>query len=273
MECPYQPGDRYDDFRILEILGDGSFAWVFAAESDKFPEPVALKLSKMPVVNEEMAVRALREIRILGSLESPHVVNITDSGVGSDGRWYMLMELLEGGELSELHELDQPMAVAEAVKIAYQACLGLEDAHRAGIVHRDLKPSNLWLCKDGSVKVIDFGLARSWNDDTIIGANATQGHMLVGTPHYAQPEQVKSVRLTPASDVDSLGFMLYELLVGRVPLFADKPCSEIRRTLKNTPLEWLTAHDERPVVPIEHYPEGQALPEELRNIIASTLMP
>jgi serine/threonine-protein kinase len=271
MQCPYQPGDRYDRFRIVEVLGDGSFAWVFAAEDSKTSQTVALKLSRTPLMSQDMAVRAKREIRILGSLTNPHVVHVTDSGVGDDGRWFMVMELLEGRELSLVHDFDDCMPADQAVDWIYQACLGLEDAHRAGIVHRDIKPSNLWVCEDGTIKVIDFGLARSWNSDTIAGQNATQGHMLVGTPHYAQPEQVKSGKLTPASDVYSLGFILYELLVGRVPLFPDRKCSEVRTTLKNDPLEWLGAHIENPVVPIDRYPEGQVLPTELRRIVHATL--
>jgi serine/threonine protein kinase len=271
MDCPYQAGDRYDRFRLLRLLGDGTFAWVFAAEDERSETTVALKLSKSPITSQEMAVRARREIRVLRSLTSPHVVHVLDSGIGGDARFYLVMELLQGAELSALRNLDEPMSSSEAIKVIYQACLGLVDAHREGIVHRDLKPNNLWMCEDGTVKVIDFGLARSWDDDTIMGVNATQGHMLVGTPHYAQPEQVRSGKLTPASDVYSLGFILYELLTGRVPLFADERCSEVRARLANDPLEWLGAHVERPAVPLDRYPEGRALPEQLRDLVHDTL--
>lgn len=267
MEGFPQPGDRYADFRILEVLGVGAFALVYKAKHPAHDEPVALKVSKEPVVSEAVALRALREIRILSGLSSPHVVKIHDHGLGPDERWFMVMELLRGRDLSASHDLDEPLPPNEAVRIIYEACLGLEEAHRAGIVHRDIKPRNLWVTPTGSIKVLDFGLARSWGGDSIVAANATSGHVLVGTPHYAQPEQVKTGKLTPASDVYSLAFLLYELLTGRTPLFADRRCSKVRSRLANEPLSWLTAHVKSPVVPIDHYPEGQRLSDELKELI------
>lgn len=268
---PLGAGDRYEGFEILRILGAGTFAWVYAARHADYVPPVALKLSRSPVDSEQTALRALREIRILGTLSNPHVVHIFDHGLGADERWYMVMELLEGGELSNRHDFDRPMAPAEAARVVHQACLGLDEAHRAGIVHRDIKPDNLWLMPDRSIKVLDFGLARAWDTDSTIGANATMGHMLIGTPHYAQPEQVKTGKLTPASDVYSLGVMLYELLCGRTPLFPDQPVSEVRDALMDDPLKWLVAHVKEPLVPIDRYPEGRALPRRLVELLTEVL--
>jgi serine/threonine protein kinase len=270
-QSPLKPGDVYEGFQIRRVLGQGTFAWVYEARHSSWVQPVALKLSRVPVDSEETALRALREIRILGTLTNPHVVHIFDHGLGSDERWYMVMELLEGAELSTVHDFDRPMPAARAVRLVQQACLGLHEAHRAGIVHRDIKPDNLWISNDGSVKVLDFGLARAWDNTSTIGANATTGHMLIGTPHYAQPEQVKTGKLTPASDVYSLGMVLYELLVGRTPLFADQRVSEVRDLYVGEPLKWLIAHVKSPMVPIEHYPEGKRLPRRLQELIAGTL--
>jgi serine/threonine protein kinase len=268
---PLKPGDVYEGFAIRRVLGAGTFAWVYEARHPSWVQPVALKLSRVPVDSEETALRALREIRILGTLTNPHVVHIFDHGLGADERWYMVMELLEGGELSALHDFDQPMPVVRAVRLVQQACLGLDEAHREGIVHRDVKPDNLWISTDGSVKVLDFGLARAWDNASTIGANATTGHMLIGTPHYAQPEQIKTGKLTPASDVYSLGMVLYELLVGRTPLFPDQAVSEVRDALIEEPLKWLVAHVKSPVVPLDRYPEGQRLPRRLQQLVAGTL--
>jgi serine/threonine protein kinase len=268
---PCKPGDVYEGFEILRVLGQGTFAWVYEARHAKWVQPVALKLSRVPVDSEETALRALREIRILGTLTNPHVVHIFDHGLGADERWYMVMELLEGGELSKLHDMDRPMRPAQAVRVIQQACLGLHEAHREGIVHRDIKPDNLWLASDGSVKVLDFGLARAWDNASTIGADATTGHMLIGTPHYAQPEQVKTGKLTPASDVYSLGVVLYELLTGRTPLFADQPVSEVRDALIDEPLKWLVAHVKSSLVPLVRYPEGRRLPRRLVELVTSTL--
>ncbi len=268
---PLAPGDVYEGFTIVRVLGQGTFAWVYEARHANFVQPVALKLSRVPVDSEETALRALREIRILGTLTNPHVVHIFDHGLGEDERWYMVMELLEGGELSKLHDFDQPMVPAQAARVIQQACLGLDEAHREGIVHRDIKPDNLWLATDGSVKVLDFGLARAWDNASTIGANATTGHMLIGTPHYAQPEQVKTGKLTPASDVYSLGIVLYELLTGRTPLFPDQPVSEVREALIDEPLKWLVAHVKSPLVPLDRYPEGRRLPKRLVELVGSAL--
>jgi serine/threonine-protein kinase len=264
-------GDRYEQFEILELLGEGTFALVYAVRAPGYDDPVALKLSREPVTSESQALRALREIRILSSLSNPHVVHVYDHGLGSDERWFLLMEQLNGQELAVCHDFDVPLRAEDAIRIVHQACLGLDEAHRAGIVHRDIKPGNIWIQPDGSVKLLDFGLARSWGDDSIIGANATQGHMLIGTPHYAQPEQVRTGKLSPASDVYSLAMILYELLTGSIPLYADQPCSEIRNAFDGDPLSWLAAHLERDVVPIDHYPQGRALPREVRDAIHAAL--
>ncbi len=270
-QSPLKPGDVYEGFQIRRVLGSGTFAWVYEARHASWVQPVALKLSRVPVDSEQTALRALREIRILGTLTNPHVVHIFDHGLGADERWYMVMELLEGAELSKVHDFDRPMPPPRAARIVQQACLGLHEAHRAGIVHRDVKPDNLWLCRDGSIKVLDFGLARAWDNSSTIGANATMGHMLIGTPHYAQPEQIKTGKLTPASDVYSLGIVLYELLVGRTPIFADQLVSEVRDAFVGEPLKWLVAHVKSPSVPIDRYPEGKRLPKRLQELVMSTL--
>src|SRR5690554_1911266 len=215
-ELELRPGDHYDQFEIVRVLGKGSYARVFAARHPNYPGGpgglIALKLSRTPLTSETTAIRALREIRALQSLHNPHVVHILDHGMGSDERWYMVMELLEGCTLLEDHDFDIAMLPSEAIHLIYQACVGVDEAHRQGIVHRDIKPENLWIQqKTRQLKVLDFGLARAWDPSVTVGEQATVGHMLIGTPHYAQPEQVHSGVLTPASDVYSLGIVLYEL--------------------------------------------------------------
>lgn len=268
---PLRAGRVYEGFRLLEHLGEGTFAQVFRAMHRDYREPIALKISKHPVDSEETALRALREIRILGSLTNPHVVHVYDHGLGSDERWYMVMELLEGESLADHHDFDLSLDAREAVRIVKEACLGLDEAHRAGVVHRDIKPENLWVTKDGSIKVLDFGLARAWDVDSTIGANATMGNMLIGTPHYAQPEQVLVGKLTPASDVYSLGMVLYELLTGRTALFDGESCSEVRERLRDEPLQWLVAHLKQPIIPLDRHPEAAKLPRRLVDIVHRSL--
>ena len=272
MDFDLAPGDRYDEFEILGELGTGTFARVYAVRAPGYPEPVALKLSRSPVTEEATALRALREIRILESLTNPHVVRIYDHGMGVDDRWYMLMELLDGDDLLRVHDFCAPMDTARAVRLIYEAAVGLDEAHRQGIVHRDIKPENLWILPSDRLKVIDFGLARAWDPASTMGITATMGHMLVGTPHYSQPEQVHGSELVPASDVYSLGIVLYELLSARMPLFAKEPCNDVRERLLDEPLEWLSAHVKRPVVPLDRYRDcRKRLPERLIQLIHTML--
>lgn len=268
MDPELNPGDHYEGFEILRELGTGTFAKVYAVRAPGHPHPVALKLSRKPVTEEATALRALREIRILESLTNPYVVHILDHGMAADDRWYMLMELLEGADLLTVHDFHEPMDVVKAVRLAYEACVGLDEAHRQGIVHRDIKPENLWILPDGHLKVIDFGLARAWDPASTFGITATMGHMLVGTPHYSQPEQVEGTELTPASDVYSVGIVLYELLSARMPLFAKEPCNAVRERLLDEPLEWLSAHVKRPLVPLDKYRDcRKRLPARLMQVV------
>ncbi|NJK32751.1 MAG: serine/threonine protein kinase [Deltaproteobacteria bacterium] len=271
MDAELRPGDRYGPFEILAPMGTGTFARVYAVRAPGYAYPVAFKLSRSIVESEATALRALREVRVLESLRNHHVVRIFDYGVGEDDRWFMLMELLEGAELSQVHDFDAPMDPVQAARLIYEAGVGLDEAHVQGIVHRDVKPDNLWIQRDGSLKVIDFGLARAWDPLATVGLTATTGHMLVGTPHYTQPEQLHGTELVPASDVYSLGLVLYELLSAHMPLFAKDKWSVVRDRLLDEPLEWLSAHVKRPLVPLDKYKHCKGLPKRLIALVHAML--
>ena len=223
MPLELKPGDVYaGNIRVLDVLGRGSFACVYKVQLPTHERPLALKLTREPVTAGDQAQRALREITILRSLTNPHVVRTFDCGLRPDGHIYMLMDYLEGKALDEWHDFREPLHPAQAVTIIHQVCLGLSEAHAKGIVHRDVKPENVFIEENGHIKLLDFGLARSWDGSPVIGVNATQMHMVVGTPHYSQPEQLHTRVLSPASDVYSLAMILYELLSARSPFHRDK---------------------------------------------------
>jgi len=248
MAVVLQPGDVYaGNIKVVSVLGAGAFANVYKVEVRGFDRPLALKLTREPVTTSDAAQRALREITILRSLTNPHVVRTFDCGLRPDGHVYMLMDFLEGDTLNTWHSFDEPLHPAQAVTIVHQACLGLAEPHAQGIVHRDVKPENIFVQDNGQIKVLDFGLARSWDGSPVIGANATQIHMVVGTPHYSQPEQLKTRVLTPASDVYSLATILYELLSAHSPFHPDRPLNEVREEYREKPVRWLQAHANMPV--------------------------
>jgi len=272
MALELQPGDVYaGTIKIVRILGAGAFATVYQVEVKGYDRPLALKLTKEPVSSGDQATRALREITILRGLTNPHVVRTFDCGLRPDGHVYMLMDYLEGTPLNAWHNFDRPLHPAQAVTIVHQSCLGLAEPHAKGIVHRDVKPENIFIQDTGHIKVLDFGLARSWDGSPVVGVNATQVHMVVGTPHYSQPEQLKTRVLTPASDVYSLGTILYELLSAHSPFHGDRALNDVRRDYREKPLRWLKAHSELPVVPLRQHRSCRDLPAALVDGVHAAL--
>ncbi len=265
-----QPGDQYEHYEILGRLGQGGFGTVWKVKDPRYAEPLALKLSRDPVKDDD-AARALREVTVLRELTSPYVVAVLDAGLNRDGHIFVLMELLQGKPLDEFHDFNNRLDPKWSCHIVYQACLGLREAHARGVVHRDLKPSNLFIDKDGHTKVLDFGLARSWDESSVVGRSATVGNMLVGTPHYAQPEQLETNTLTPAADVYSLGMVLYELLSGFTPFVPDKIVGEVVDMWFNSPLQWLRAHAQDAVIPLRSRVGEDELSSDLCAVVDQCL--
>jgi serine/threonine protein kinase len=271
MSLELQPGQVYGEFEVLAVIGTGGFGRVYKVRDPRFDHPVALKLSLEPVRSLDTAQRTLREVTVMRTLTSPHSVRVFDCGLRRDGHVYVLMELLDGKPLDHFHDLDIALAAPWSSHIIYQACLGLCEAHDLGIIHRDIKPANIFVDPTGHTRVLDFGLARSFDQREIHGQNATMGHMLVGTPHYAQPEQLETYALTPAADVYSLGIIYYELLCGHVPFVPDKTVSEVRDVWYDNPMQWLRAHASVPVVPLRRYLGPDRISDELAAVVESAL--
>jgi serine/threonine protein kinase len=195
-------------YRIERELGHGGMATVHLAHDEELDRPVALKLLPEHLAGDDaFRARILREARLAGQLSHPNVVRVYDAGE-ADGRPFIVMEYVPGTSLAEARRL----APGRVVELGVQACAGLQHAHDAGLVHRDVKPANLLVREDGVLKVADFGIARAGES-----TRHTQAGTLLGTAAYLAPEQIAGADATPASDVYSLGAVLYELLTGRPP--------------------------------------------------------
>jgi serine/threonine protein kinase len=263
-------GDKHGDFEVLQVLRKYPHAWVYKVRAPGFSEPVALKLSLEPVRSEEAARRALREVAVLESLTNTHVIRVYGSGLDAKEHWFILMEHLAGAQLNHWHDFDRPLPAADAVGLVHQACLGLAELHAVGIVHRDLKPERLWITPDGTVKLLDFSSARSW-DEGATGDNVTVGVQVAGSPEYSAPEQAFGTGLTPATDVYSLGVMLYEMLTGKSPLYPALKWSEARSRNADDPGLWMRAHARSPVTPLRDHAIAADLPQKLSDVVGNAL--
>jgi serine/threonine-protein kinase len=216
-------------YRCLRVLGQGGMGAVYEAEHTGTGRRVAVKVIHADMVKKtEMVLRFHREARVAGSIETPHIVQVLDTGTDpTTGTVYMVMEFLRGEDMQQLIRRVGKVPSLVALRLIAQACVGLGKAHAASVLHRDIKPANLFLsmAEGGpvTVKVVDFGIAKIMVDvggDEEHALTRTGG--LLGSPLYMSPEQAMSRKtIDQRADVWSLGVVLYEALSGRVPHLAD----------------------------------------------------
>ncbi|MBY0524352.1 MAG: SUMF1/EgtB/PvdO family nonheme iron enzyme [Gemmataceae bacterium] len=207
---------RIGSYELLKLLGAGGMGSVYKARHIHLDKTVALKILSADRVQRTMVrTRFRQEMKAVGRLAHPHIVQAFDAEV--EGVPYLAMELIEGTDLSRLAQALGPLPIADACELARQAALGLQHAHEHGLVHRDIKPSNLMLTREGSVKVLDLGLARLFDESPTEGTMTAAG-CFMGTPDYAAPEQMlDSHQVDIRADIYSLGCTLYQLLSGQAP--------------------------------------------------------
>jgi serine/threonine protein kinase len=233
-------------YRVDASLGLGGFGHVVRARHLLADQSVAIKILRDDVdIDEENLARFLREAQAMVRLKSEHVAKISDVGHLESGAPYVVMELLEGMDLGKLLESAGRLPTIVAVDLVLQACDVLAEAHALGIVHRDLKPTNLFVTKraDGSqsIKVLDFGISKAPTTEEM---KLTQTATMLGTPAYMSPEQMRSARQVDArSDIWSLGILLYELVEGHLPYFAES-FAELAVRVATEPFERMVAAPE-----------------------------
>jgi hypothetical protein len=243
-------------YRLVERLGHGGMGEVWRAKHRLLARPAAIKLIRTDAASslssDEAVRRFEREAQVTAALSSPHTVQLFDFGVADDGRFYYVMELLEGLDLETLVRQYGPVPANRVIHLLRQVCRSLAEAESIGLVHRDIKPANLFVCKYGGeydfVKVLDFGIAKDADHMMETGSLAfTQDNVLRGTPAYIAPEQaLGGSALDSRVDIYAVGCVAYFLLTGQLVFTADTPMAVVVHHAHTAP----TPPSERSEMPI-----------------------
>ncbi len=203
-------------YEIVKPLGKGAMGMVYLAHDTKLERDVALKVMVAQIADDpELKRRFEREAKAVAKMSHPNVVAVFDLGSHTDGSPFIAMEVLKGNDLQKAMRTPPPMSLDRKIAIIVQVLQGLAHAHQAGIVHRDIKPANIFLNIDGTVKIMDFGVAR------LTSASMTGTGNIVGTADYMSPEQVRGAHVDGKSDLFSVGCMMFELMAGKRPFHSE----------------------------------------------------
>jgi serine/threonine protein kinase len=222
--------DQYfGKYQVISVIGKGAMGVVYLGFDKTLERQVAIKTIAPTKCDEEVRSRFIREAKSTAKLHHNNIVTIYDFGSEKDDL-YIVMEYIEGRNLEEIIANKDELDIVERLEIVRQICLGLEYAHAKGIFHRDIKPANIRLLKDGTVKIVDFGLA-AMHTSTLTKTGA-----VMGTPHYIAPERLKATRCNGRADQFSVGLLFYELLTYIRPFTGESISSIIFKILNSEPM-------------------------------------
>ncbi len=202
-----------DRYRLIEQIGTGGMAVIYRAQDLELNRIVSAKILRPSLVDDpEFLIRFKREAQSAANLSHPNIVTVHDVGQDGPKTHYIVMEYVPGQDLKRMIRAKGAFDVDAALAVIIEVCKGVGYAHRAGLVHCDIKPQNILVTPENSIKVTDFGIARA-----LSGAQQEAEDTVWGSPHYFSPEQALGEGCTPASDVYSIGIVLFELLTGKLP--------------------------------------------------------
>ncbi|MBF6605958.1 MAG: Stk1 family PASTA domain-containing Ser/Thr kinase [Chloroflexi bacterium] len=270
-------GGRY---RLMELLGQGGMATIYRAHDSQLDRDVAVKVLRPEYGRDpDFGVRFRHEAQAAASLNDPNIVSVYDFGQDEHGP-YIVMELVDGEDLATIIRRNGPLGVRQAARLTAEVARALSAAHARGIVHRDVKPGNILVATDGRVKVTDFGIARA-----IAEAQMTLPGLTLGSVHYFSPEQARGEQTTAASDIFSLGIVLYEALTGRRPFEGDGaaaiavarlqgPTPDPSAVMSGIPAS-IAALDRRALErdPADRFPSAAAMADALEAFLAGSAAP
>src|SRR6266481_1566125 len=259
-------------YEILNELGRGAMGLVYKAKDPTIGRIVAIKTMRIDLHGteaEDLLRRFRNEAQAVGLLNHPNIVTIYDAGE-QDNVFYIAMEFIEGTTLHQLISQRRVLGTEDVIRLSRQICAGLDYAHSHNIVHRDIKPANIMITANGTVKIMDFGIAKT-------GGTVTSTGQVLGTPNYMSPEQVKGKPLDGRSDLFSFGVLLYEMLTGEKPFVGQNVTTIIYKIVNESPIPPrdldVTIHPGLSMVvtkalskaPDERYQSGADLVRDLEN--------
>jgi eukaryotic-like serine/threonine-protein kinase len=265
-------GRRIGAYRVVREIGRGGMGAVYLAEraDDQFKQSVALKLLPHESRSSETVRRFIDERQILATMEHPAIARLLDGGVTDDGLPYFAMEFVDGAPIDEYCDTKR-LTIDARLQLFLQICDAAQYAHRKLVIHRDIKPSNILVTGDGRVRLLDFGIAKLLSADA---THATATGTRLMTPEYASPEQVRGQHVTTATDVYSLGVLLYRLLTGRRPYRSTgvSYAEVVRAILDDDPRPPSEAiHDDAQMNAGDVAAARQTSPERLRRVLEGDL--
>ncbi|MCU0242580.1 MAG: serine/threonine protein kinase, partial [Vicinamibacteria bacterium] len=215
-------------YEVTAELGRGSMGMVYRAHDTILDRPVALKVVAADLLSKaDTFARFQREARSAARLAHPNIVTVYELGEVEDAL-FIAMEFLEGEDLAQLMAHPARLPLDEKLRIIVEVCRGLEFAHKAGVIHRDVKPANIRVLKDGTVKIVDFGVAH------LIGSSLTRAGEVLGTPSYMAPEMLSQAKVDHRADIWAVGVILFELIAGRKPFDAPTVVGLIQKIIHDT---------------------------------------